>query len=394
MVTNSLMATYRQLPVTFSHGEGLRLWDTAGQEYIDAISGVGVCNLGHAHPAVTETLCKQASKLIHTSNLYRIEHQEKLADTLCAVTGMSNVFFSNSGAEANETAIKVARLYGNNNKIKTPTIIVAEQSFHGRTLATLSATGNRKIHAGFEPLVGGFLRVPYNDSDAIEQIAHRHKNVVAVLLESIQGEGGINIPSSNYLHKVREICDQNGWLLMLDEIQSGLCRTGEWLAADHHGIKPDVLTLAKALGNGMPIGACLAKGLAAQVFQPGNHGSTYGGNPLACAVGQTVIDVMKEQNLAQQAQQRGSQLQNALQAQLNGHALLKTIRGKGLMIGIELSIPCAELTQMALNKGLLINVTADSVIRLLPPLIIEDEEINFIVETLTSTINEFSSYHH
>ncbi len=394
MVTNPLMTTYRQLPVTFSHGKGLRLWDTAGQEYIDAISGVGVCNLGHAHPAVTETLCKQASKLIHTSNLYHIEHQEKLADTLCAATGMSNVFFSNSGAEANETAIKVARLYGNNNKIKTPTIIVAEQSFHGRTLATLSATGNRKTHAGFEPLVGGFLRVPYNDSDAIEQIAHRHKNVVAVLLEPIQGEGGINIPGSNYLHKVREICDQNGWLLMLDEIQSGLCRTGEWLAADHYGIKPDVLTLAKALGNGMPIGACLAKGVATTVFQPGNHGSTYGGNPLACAVGQTVVNVMKEQNLAQQAQQRGLQLQNALQTQLSGHPLLKTIRGKGLMIGIELNIPCAELTQMALNKGLLINVTADSVIRLLPPLIIEDGEINFITETLTSVINEFSSNHH
>lgn len=382
------MTTYRPLPVTFTHGKGSRLWDTSGKEYVDALSGLGVCSLGHAHPAVVETLCKQANQLIHTSNLYHIEQQEKLAYSLCEVTGMSNVFFSNSGAEANETAIKIARLYGQKKNIKTPTIIVAEQSFHGRTLATLSATGNRKVHAGFEPLVRGFLRVPYNDSDAIEQIADRHKDVVAVLLEPIQGEGGINIPDSDYLNKVREICDKNNWLMMLDEVQSGLCRTGKWLAADHNGIKPDVLTLAKALGNGVPIGACLAKDTASEIFQPGNHGSTYGGNPLSCAVGQTVIDAMKKQNLAQQAQQRGLQLRNALKSKLSEHSLFKAIRGKGLMIGIELSTPCTELVQRALNKGLLINVTADSVIRLLPPLIIEDEEINFISETVASIIDD------
>lgn len=391
MTASPLMTTYRPLPVTFTHGKGSRLWDTSGKEYIDALSGLGVCSLGHSHPAVVETLCKQANQLIHTSNLYHIEQQEKLAYSLCEVTGMSNVFFSNSGAEANEAAIKIARLYGQKKSIKTPTIIVAEQSFHGRTLATLSATGNRKVHAGFEPLVSGFLRVPYNDSDAIEQIADRHKDVVAVLLEPIQGEGGINIPDSDYLNKVRKICDQNNWLMMLDEIQSGLCRTGKWLATDHNDIKPDVLTLAKALGNGVPIGACLAKGTASEIFQPGNHGSTYGGNPLSCAVGHTVIDVMKKQNLAQKAQQRGLQLQDALQSKLSEHALVKTIRGKGLMIGIELSLPCTELVQLALNKGLLLNVTAGSVIRLLPPLIIEDEEINFISETVAAIIDEINT---
>ena len=391
MTTDSLMTTYRRLPVTFSHGKGVRLWDTTGKEYIDGISGIAVCSLGHAHPAVAEMLCTQANKLIHTSNLYHIEKQERLAHTLCEVTGMSNAFFTNSGAEANETAIKIARLYGHKRGIKKPTIIVAEQSFHGRTLATLSASGNRKIQAGFEPLVSGFLRVPFDDIEAIEQIADHPNDVVAVLLEPIQGEGGINTPDSDYLNKVREICDRNDWLMMLDEIQTGMCRTGEWLAVDHNGIKPDIVTLAKALGNGVPIGACLAHGAASGVLQPGNHGTTYGGNPLACAVGETVVQIMKEHNMAKQACERGQQLHDSLQSKLSGHALLKSIRGKGLMIGVELNVPCSELVQLALSNGLLINVTADSVIRLLPPLIIQEEEIDFISETVTSIINEFET---
>ncbi len=289
-MTDTLMHNYAPLPVSFEKGEGALLWDAEGKTYLDALGGIAVCGLGHAHPAVTKAICEQAGKLVHTSNIYGIRNQETLADKLTSLANMDNVFFSNSGAEANEAAIKLARLYGHSKNIEQPAIIVMEGSFHGRTMATLTATGNRKIHAGFEPLVQGFVRAPYDDIEAIQNIAKNNPNVVAVLLEPITGEGGINIPADDYLSKIRNICDENNWLMMLDEIQTGICRTGKWFAHQHHGITPDVMTLAKALGNGVPIGACLAKGVAATLFQPGHHGSTYGGNPLVTSAALAVIE--------------------------------------------------------------------------------------------------------
>jgi acetylornithine/N-succinyldiaminopimelate aminotransferase len=392
MTTNEhLMKTYAPLDVTFEHGEGAYLWDTNKQKYLDALCGIAVCGLGHAHPAVTRTICQQAAKLLHTSNLYQIDNQQHLADQLCEVSGMKRVFFSNSGAEANEAAIKIARLYGHKNNIDKPLIIVMENSFHGRTMATLSATGNRKVQAGFEPLVQGFVRAPYNDIAAIKNIAEHNNDVVAILVEPIQGEGGINIPDADYLNQLRELCDQYNWLLMLDEIQTGMGRTGEWFAFQHNKIQPDVMTLAKALGNGVPIGACLANDKAGQVFQPGNHGSTFGGNPLMCATASTVIDTIKSENLPAHAGKMGNYMISAFKeklAQLDG---VREIRGIGLMIGIELDtarlkIECAELVKLALQKYLLINVTAGNVIRLLPPLIIDQQQADTIVDTLSELI--------
>ncbi len=363
------MTTYAPMQVCFEQGEGAILRDDKGTEYLDALSGIAVCGLGHAHPAVTRAISDQAAQLLHTSNLYCIKRQQELADKLCRVAGMEKVFFSNSGAEANEAAIKLARLYGHQNGIDNPAIIVADGSFHGRTMATLTATGNRKIQAGFEPLVQGFIRTPYNDLEAIRNIAQNSANVVAVLLEPVQGEGGINMLDKDFLDQLRQICDDNNWLLMLDEIQTGMGRTGQWFAYQHSNMQPDVMTLAKGLGNGVPIGACLARGKAADVFQPGNHGSTFGGNPMACAAASAVIDTMDADSLVQNAKDLGDQLVTGFKQQLADVQGVKDIRGLGLMIGIELENECGEVVQQALDKGILINVTAGNVIRLLPPLI-------------------------
>src|SRR3990170_5740343 len=336
MPTSYQMPLFSALPVAFTHGQGAWLWDTQGKKYLDALAGIAVCGLGHAHPAITAALCDQAGKLLHTSNWYQIPLQEKLAERLCKLAGMTNAFFCNSGAEANEAAIKLARLYGHQQSILTPGIIVTEGSFHGRTLATLSASGSRKIQSGFEPLVQGFHRVPYNDLEAVRQVGERSKEIVAVLVEPITGEGGVNIPDAGYLKGLRRICDERGWLLMLDEIQTGMCRTGKWFACQHEGVVPDVLTLAKGLGNGVPIGACLARGAAAAVFQPGSHGSTFGGNPLACSAALAVLDTLEREKLAARADQLGLRMKAGLEAALASVAGVAQIRGKGLMIGIEL----------------------------------------------------------
>jgi len=389
-MSDYLMKNYAPLPVTFTKGEGAWLWDTEGNQYLDVLSGVAVCSLGHAHPEVTMAIAKQAEQLIHTSNWYHIGHQEELAEELCKLSGMDRIFFSNSGAEANETAIKLARLYGHNKGINEPAIIVMDGSFHGRTLATLSATGNRKVQAGFEPLVQGFVRAPYNDLQAIENIASNNKNVVAVLVEPVIGEGGINIPDENYLTGIRKLCDDNGWLMMLDEIQTGMCRTGEWFAFQHSNITPDVMTLAKALGNGVPIGACIAKGEAAELFNPGNHGSTYGGNPLVCAAALAVVKTMKSQKIAARSKQLGKTMLAQLEEALKDNEAVIDIRGQGLMLAVELDRPCGELLQKALDQNLLINVTADSVVRLLPPLIISDGQATEITHKVSALINDFT----
>lgn len=388
-MTDSLMSTYKRLPVTFERGEGPWLWDSDGKRYLDAVSGIAVCSLGHAHPAVTRAVCEQAGQLVHTSNLYQVARQRELGDMLTRLVNMDRVFFCNSGAEANEAAIKIARLYGHGRGVKQPTIVVAEGSFHGRTLATLTATGNRKVQAGFEPLVQGFLRVPYDDLDALRNVAKNSSDVVAVLIEPIQGEGGVRIPHAGYLTAVRRLCDEHGWLLILDEIQAGLCRTGTWLASHHEGITADVVTLAKALGNGVPIGACLARNQAAEIFQPGNHGSTFGGNPLACSAALAVLQTLQQKKLDEQAVRMGERIQSGLKHALQNLSGVRQVRGKGLMMGVELDRPCGELVTMALARGLLINVTADSVIRLLPPLIISEAEADQIIDGVTSVIDEF-----
>jgi acetylornithine aminotransferase len=383
------MSLFSSLPVAFTHGEGAWLWDTNGNKYLDALAGIAVCNLGHAHPAVTAALCDQAGKLLHTSNWYQIPLQERLAERLCKLSGMDNAFFCNSGAEANEAAIKLARLYGHQRGVLTPGIIVTEGSFHGRTLATLSASGNRKIQSGFEPLVQGFYRVPYNDLAAVQQVGEHNKDVVAVLVEPITGEGGISIPDTGYLKGLRKICDERGWLLILDEIQSGMCRTGKWFACQHEDVLPDVMTLAKGLGNGVPIGACLARDKAANVFKPGNHGSTFSGNPLVCRVALTVIDELEKGKLAERAAKTGERLLAGLREKLGNVAGVREIRGRGLMLAVELDRPCKELLQRALESGILINVTAENVVRLLPPLIFTDNEADLLVEKLDKVVRAF-----
>ncbi|MDN5753179.1 MAG: aspartate aminotransferase family protein [Nitrosospira sp.] len=386
---SNLMNTYMQLPVTFTNGEGVWLWDEAGKRYLDALAGVAVCGLGHCHPKLVKAICKQAGTLIHTSNLYHIGRQEQLAGRLAALSGMDKAFFCNSGAEANEAAIKLARLYGHGRNIDLPTIIVMEKSFHGRTMATLTASGNRKVQAGFEPLLTGFARVPYNDPEAVAQVGVNNKNVVAILVEPYQGEGGVNVPQANYLHGLRHLCDQNGWLLMLDEVQCGIGRSGKWFAFQHSGIVPDVITLAKGLGSGMPIGACLAKGMAAEVFKPGNHASTFGGNPLACTAALTTLEVIEEDDLLRNAMELGDFMCSLFKAQLAGLSDVRQIRGQGLMIGIELSKPCGDLVKEALKRGLLINVTSDNVVRLLPPLVMQRSEAEQVVNTLSAIVKEF-----
>ena len=387
-MSQSLMATYNRLDVTFSKGEGSWLWDKAGKRYLDAISGIAVCSLGHAHPAVTSALCEQASTLVHTSNIYGIENQQRLGDALTLLSEMDRVFFSNSGAEANEAAIKLARLHGHRNNIKDPTIVVMENSFHGRTLATLSATGNRKVQAGFEPLVKGFIRVPYGDIEALEALAEKSQNIAAVLVEPVQGEGGVNIPAAGYLSAIRKLCDGNNWLMMLDEIQTGMGRTGAWFAWQHEAAKPDVMTVAKALGNGVPIGACLARGEAADLFAPGSHGSTFGGNPLVCAAALAVVDTMQKENIPAQAKSLGDYLADGFKIQLDAIDAVVDIRHAGCLLGIQLDRPCTELVGMALDQGLLINVTADAVIRLLPPLNMSNAEADILIEGLSQLIKE------
>ncbi len=389
-MSTSLMPNYSRLPVCFVKGEGAWLWDTQGRRYIDAMSGVAVCGLGHAHPAITAAICDQANTLIHTSNWFEIAHQQTLADMLTRITGMESVFFSNSGAEANEAALKIARLYGHQRNIDVPTVIVTEGSFHGRTLATLTASGNKKIQAGFEPLVQGFLRVPYNDVAAIETLAAQHPEITAILVEPVTGEGGVIIPDADYLQRLREICDKYDWLLMLDEIQTGIGRTGAWLACQHVQVQPDVVTLAKGLGGGVPIGACLARGKVATILQPGTHGSTFGGNPLACRVGLTVINTIEKDHLLERVRVLGQRFQHGFTQALQNVAIVREIRVKGLMIGIELTEPCREIMQLALAEGVVLNVTADKVIRLLPPFILTDAQADEIIATVCRVIQQFS----
>ena len=387
-MNSHVMPTYARLPVCFERGEGAWLWDNNGKRHLDALSGIAVCNLGHAHPAVTAAITRQAGLLVHTSNLYRVGLQEALADTLATASGMDNVFFCNSGAEANEAAIKLARKYGHALGVDEPAIVVMESSFHGRTLATLSATGNRKIQDGFEPLVGGFERVAYDDIQAVSAITNL--NVVAVLVEPVQGEGGVRIPAPDYLERLREICDQRRWLLMLDEVQTGMGRTGTLFAFQQTRILPDVVTLAKALGNGVPIGACLARGIAAETLTAGKHASTFGGNPLACAAAQAVLKTLREENLADRARILGSLIAKNLRAKFDGNPHVIEVRNKGLMIGIQLDKPCGRLVGLALEQGLLINVTAETTIRLLPPLIFTDEQAQLLVEQLAGIVNAYT----
>lgn len=387
-MSQSLMNTYGERSLSFVRGAGSWLFDAQGDAYLDAISGIAVCNLGHAHPSVANAIAQQASTLVHTSNLYNIPLQAVVAERLCALSGMDSVFFGNSGAEANEAAIKLARLYGHQQSIANPAIIVMEHAFHGRTLATLSATGNRKVQAGFEPLVQGFVRAPYDDVDAIRTIANNNPNVVAILVEPVQGEGGVHIPAPEYLNVLREICNRQKWLLMLDEVQTGNGRTGAQFAYQHNGILPDVVTTAKGLGNGFPIGCCLARGETARLFQPGNHGSTFGGNPLGCAAALAVLDVLQNENLYQQAAKMGNRLLEMFTASLDGCEQIAAIRGKGMMIGIELKKDCPTLVQQAATQKLLINVTAGKVIRLLPPLNLSNQDADHLVAVLSGLIRQ------
>ena len=392
MTLPALMNTYGRLPVSFVRGEGVRLFDEQGKAYIDGISGIGVNALGHAHPAVTEAICKQAGELLHTSNLYNVVRQQELAEALRDASGMDNVFFANSGAEGNEAAIKLARMHGHKRGIEVPHVVVMEQAFHGRTLATLTASGNRKIQAGFEPLVRGFIRAPYGDLEALENIARNNSSVAAVLLEPLQGEGGLNPLPVGFLGKLRELCDRYDWLLMLDEVQTGNGRTGKYFCFQHEDVIPDVLVTAKGLGNGLPIGACLAHGKAASLFQPGAHGSTFGGNPLACAAGLVVVNTLNTPEMLAQIAETGDYLQNGLRERLAGAEHVKEVRGRGLMIGVELDRPCGGLVAQALEKGLLMNVTSERVVRLLPPLIISRQDVDALLDILCPLILQWPAH--
>ncbi len=387
---SALMQTYARLPVTFSHGEGVYLYDTEGKRYLDGISGIAVNGLGHAHPAVTAAIREQADKLVHSSNLYRIEAQEQLGTALTQVANMENCFFGNSGAEANEAAIKLARLYGHGLGIKKPAIVVLEGAFHGRTLATLSATGNRKIQAGFEPLVTGFIRAPRNDVEALRQIATNNPDVVAFLAEPIQGESGVKVLEAEYLHAARQMCSEQGWLFMLDEVQTGNGRTGTYFAYQGLDLAPDVVTTAKGLGNGVPIGACMARGAAAQVLGAGQHGSTFGGNPLVCAAGLAVVQTIVQEQLCANAIAMGQLITAHLRADSTIAAHVADIRGRGLMLGIQLHRDCGELVQRGLDAGLLINVTAGNTVRLLPPLVINAQEAHDLAGGVAALIRDFN----
>ena len=381
-----LLNTYARLPVAFVKGEGAYLIGDDGRRYLDGLCGLAVCGLGHAHPAVAKALRDQAGALLHTSNLYEIPLQTELAKRLAELSGMDRAFFANSGAEANEAALKIARLHGHRLGVKKPDVLVTESSFHGRTMATLTATGQRKVQAGFEPLLTGFARAPFNDVAAIERIAANNPNAVAVFVEPIQGEGGVNIPDQGYLEALRRICDANQWLLMLDEVQTGNGRTGAFFAYQHSGVLPDVATTAKGLGNGVPIGVCLARGAAADLFQPGHHASTFGGNPLACAAAHAVLDTLERDNLIPRAAELGERIQGGLRRALAGSNLLKEVRGKGLMIAVELNEPRPGLVQAGLKAGVLINQIGERVVRLLPPLILTDAQADELVKQVAALL--------
>ena len=388
MTAAHLMKTYAPQAVAFARGEGAWLWDTEGNRYLDALAGIAVNGLGHAHPSLVKAIADQSAKIIHASNLFRVPEQERLAERVCGLAGMDNAFFCNSGAEANECAIKLARLHGHQRGVESPAIIVMEKAWHGRTLATLSATGSRKAQAGFEPLMGGFLRVPYNDLAAIERLSVQ-PSVVAVLLEVLQGEGGIHVADLDYLRQVRALCDARGWLLMIDEVQSGIGRTGKWFAHQWAGIVPDVMPLAKGLGSGVPIGACLARGVAAQVFKPGNHGTTFGGGPLVSVAALTTLEAIESEGLLANAARQGEAIMQGLSRELAGVTGVKDIRGRGLMIGVELDRPCGDLVRRGLEAGIVINVTADKVVRLLPPLVFGDAESAELVARLAPLVKAF-----
>lgn len=384
-----VLNTYGRLPFALSHGQGLRVWDTEGREYLDALGGIAVNTLGHAHPKLVAALTDQIGKLIHTSNYYQVPLQEQLAAKLCEIAGLAGAFFCNSGLEANEAALKIARKYGHDKGIDRPEIIVYEKAFHGRSIATLSATGNPKVQKGFEPLVPGFVRVPLNDLAAVREVAASNKNVVAVFLETIQGEGGINAARWDYLQGLRKLCDEQGWLLMLDEVQCGVGRTGKWFAHQWAGITPDVMPLAKGLGSGVPIGAVVVGEKAVDVLGPGNHGTTFGGNPLAMRAAVETIAVMEADGLLANAATVGARLKAGLQREIGGLKGVTEIRGEGLMIGIELDRPCADLLGIAAKAGLLLSVTADKVIRLVPPLIITAAEADRVVALLAPLVRDF-----
>ncbi len=385
-MSDKLFDTYARLPVTFVRGEGPWLWDSTGKRYLDALSGIGVCALGHANPEIAETICRQSKSLIHSANVAHIEQQAQLAQLLCEVSGLDRAFFANSGAEANECAIKLARLHGHKRGIDNPAILVFSRSFHGRTLACLSASDSRKVQAGFEPLVAGFLRAPFNDIAAIEEIGHHNSNVSAILVEPIQGEGGVQVPDAGYLQAIRRLCDEHDWLMMVDEIQTGLCRTGDWYAYQHDTVRPDVITTAKALGNGVPVGACIADDKVAAMMTPGSHGSTFGGNQLACAAGVTTLKIMQRERLWERAAAVGERLSDRLWRGLKENDQVTEIRGRGLMIGIEFRESAMAIKQRALERGLLVNVTRDRVLRLLPPLIIDDQAADQIADVLLECV--------
>jgi len=387
----TLITTYSPMPVTFTHGEGVWLYDEQGKAYLDGLSGIAVCGLGHAHPDVTKTIQQQAAKLLHTSNAFHIKEQELLAAKLTSMSGMDQVFFANSGAEVNEAAIKLTRLFGHKKGIETPSIIVMERAFHGRTMATLTASGSRKVQAGFEPLVPGFIRAPFNDLEAIHAIAANREDVVAVMIEPIQGEGGIYAADEGYLLALAKLCEQHDWMLILDEIQTGNCRTGKLFSYMHYNIQPDIVTTAKGLANGVPIGACLMSKRAKDLFKPGNHGSTFGGNPLACATALTVLEVFERDKIGEKVTKNSGLLMDKLINSLGEHPHVKAIRGKGFMIGIELDRPASDMRSIGLKHGVIFNVTADTVVRLLPPLIINEDEIEELVKRLTLTVNEFTA---
>jgi len=387
----ALITSYNSLPISFDHGSGIWLYDEKGNAYLDSFSGIAVCGLGHAHPEITKTIQQQAAKLLHTSNAFQIKQQLLLAEKLTTMTDMEQVFFCNSGAEANEAAIKLARLYGHKKGIETPSIIVMDGAFHGRTMATLTASGSRKVQAGFEPLVPGFVRAPFNDIESIKTIAATRDDIVAIMLEPIQGESGIIVAEGTYLKDIASFCQQQQWLLILDEVQTGNGRTGNLFAfMEHAALKPDVFTTAKGLGNGMPIGACVMSQKASNLFKPGNHGSTFGGNPLACATAITVLDVIERDGLCQRVEKNSIHLREALTKELGSHPMVRSIRGKGYMIGIELDTPANDIKRLGLENGILLNVTAECVIRLLPALIISEEEIDQLVEKLVKTVRQFA----
>ncbi len=390
MPNSHIMNTYARLDISFKTGKGATLFTEDGTAYLDAVSGIAVCSLGHSHPAVSATICQQAEQLLHTSNLYNIDNQTKLANELCELSAMDEVFFTNSGAEANETALKIARKTANNKGISNHKVIVMHNSFHGRTLATLSATGNEKVHQDFYPLVDDYIHVPFDDVEAVQALTN-NKNIVAILVEPIQGEGGVHIPASNYLSELRKICDQNDWLLMLDEVQTGIGRSGKWFAFQHENIKPDVMTLAKALGNGMPIGACLTSNKANQVLVPGNHGTTFGGNPLACAVGLTVIETIKSANYIEKVAQQGQKIIASLQEKLSANSGVINIRGKGYMIAIQLDSPCTNLVAEALKLNLLLNVTRGDTIRLLPSFVMDTTQQDELINKVVTLVNQHTA---